>query len=347
MKLKSFDDAIAECSKTPHLLLGNGFSRALRDNIFAYSRLFDRAKSKLSPTAQKAFSKLGTTNFEQVMRALRDASALVDIYSKEKPTAAAAMNKDMLAIREALASTIAESHPDRPRDVTVDEYRACKQFLSHFECIYTLNYDLLLYWTAMQDEIEPEVKHDDGFRTPYTGVAEYVTWEVQNTKKQNIFYLHGAIHIFDAGAELQKYTWANTQIALIDQIREALANNKFPLFVSEGTAEEKLDRIQHSNYLGRGYRSFAAIEKPLFIYGVSLGDSDNHILRLIEGGGIKDVYVGVFGNPDTDWNKPMIERAKKLGSGRHKDRPLKVHFYDAASAQVWDRPAPVKKPRKS
>ena len=101
------------------------------------------------------------------------------------------MNKDMLAIREALAATIAESHPDRPHDVTVDEYRACKTFLSNFECIYTLNYDLLLYWTVMQDEIEPEVKHDDGFRTPYTGVAEYVTWEVQNTKKQNTYYLHG------------------------------------------------------------------------------------------------------------------------------------------------------------
>ena len=69
MKLKSFDDAIGECSKKPHVLLGNGFSRALRDNIFAYSRLFDRAKAKLSPTAQKAFEKLGTTNFEQVMRA--------------------------------------------------------------------------------------------------------------------------------------------------------------------------------------------------------------------------------------------------------------------------------------
>jgi hypothetical protein len=30
-------------SKPPHLLLGNGFSRACRDDIFSYDSLFDRA----------------------------------------------------------------------------------------------------------------------------------------------------------------------------------------------------------------------------------------------------------------------------------------------------------------
>jgi len=348
-KLLSFDDAIARANQLPgkrHVLLGNGFSRALFDKVFNYTALFERAKSKLSPTAAKAFKALNTTNFEEVMRGLRHASALVDIYASSKPSVAAAMRKDLDAIRDLLAATIAESHPDRPSSITTEQYASAKKFLSHFDCIYTSNYDLLVYWTAMQDEIDPKLKHDDGFRSGDDFGAEYVVWEVQNTDDQNIHYLHGALHIFDAGHEVQKYTWVHTQIPLIEQIRDALKENKYPLFVSEGTWQEKLDRIQHSNYLGRAYRSFAKIGGSLFIYGLSLAPNDEHILKLLDHNKIKDVFVGVFGNPDADWNKPMIDRAKKLGEGRHGSRTLNVHFFDAESAQVWDRPVPRKKPRK-
>jgi len=45
----------------------------------------------------------------------------------------------------------------------------------------------------------------------------------------------------------EKYTWIKTEIPLIEQIRDALKGEKYPLFVSEGTWKEKLDAIQHSN----------------------------------------------------------------------------------------------------
>jgi hypothetical protein len=339
----TFDQALrrTETSRR-HLLLGNGFSRALFDKKFNYTALFERARSKLSPTAAKAFEALSTTNFEEVMRGLRHAAMLVDIYTKSEPSAAAAMQNDLDAIRNLLAATIAESHPDRPGDITPEHYRSCKTFLAHFKCLYTCNYDLLLYWTVMQDEIQPQVEHDDGFRTPESKVAEYVVWEVQNTDEQNIHYLHGALHIFDAGHELQKYTWVNTQIPLLEQIRDALKANKYPLFVSEGTWAEKLERIQHSNYLGRSYRSFAHIGGPLFTFGLSFAQNDEHILALLEHNKISDVFVGVFGDPNSNTNKPMVARAKQLGTKRPAKRPLQVHFYDAASAQVWDRTSKVR-----
>lgn len=315
-------------------------SRALFDKVFNYTALFERAKKKLSPTAAKAFAALKTTNFEEVMRGLRHASALVDIYAASKPSAAEAMRKDLDAVRDLLAATIADSHPDRPNDITPDQYWSCKTFLAHFGCIYTSNYDLLVYWTLMQDEVLPKLKHDDGFRKSDDSDAPYVVWEVQNTNEQNVHYLHGALHIFDAGHEVQKFTWVNTQIALIDQIREALKDEKYPLFVSEGTWQEKLDRIQHSNYLGRSYRSFAAIGGSLFIFGLSLAPNDEHIITLRDNNKVSNVFIGVFGDPGAEWNKPMVERAKKLGANRPKSRPLAVHFYEAASVQVWDRPKP-------
>ena len=58
-KLQTFERALPRVSregKKPHLLLGNGFGRACRDDIFAYGALFDRADfRKCSAKAQQAF----------------------------------------------------------------------------------------------------------------------------------------------------------------------------------------------------------------------------------------------------------------------------------------------------
>jgi hypothetical protein len=66
VELLTFQDALARApaNKQPHLLLGNGFSRACRNDIFAYDALFDRADfNRLSPSARQAFEALETTDF--------------------------------------------------------------------------------------------------------------------------------------------------------------------------------------------------------------------------------------------------------------------------------------------
>lgn len=319
--------------KRPHVLLGNGFSRACRDDLFSYQALYEQAEQAgLSADAKKAFKALGTTDFEQVMRMLKQASKLAKEYARPKLAAMLAAHADEL--REVLVKTIADNHPSRPHDIPAKRYKACKEFLSNFADVYTVNYDLLLYWAVMQEEIEPEVEHDDGFRQPDGGPEEYVTWDVQKTNAQNIHYLHGALHLFDAGDTLQKYTWSNTQIALIDQIRDALKNDKYPLFVSEGTARSKLDRIQHSGYLNRAYRSFANIGGALFIFGLSMAENDEHILTLIDRGKFTQVAIGLYGKPDSKGNKQIIARAAKFGTKR-KGTPPTIVYFDAASANVW------------
>lgn len=328
-----FSDAMGSVrGKRPHLLLGNGFSRACRDDIFSYKALYQQAEeSGLSAEAKLAFKALHTTDFEQVMRTLKQAAKLASAFGRGR----LGSFLDGLAdeLREALVRTIAGNHPARPHDVPSERYRACKAFLQHFDYVYTLNYDLLLYWALMQDEIGQPIKCDDGFRQPESGEEAYVTWEVQNTNRQNIHYLHGALHLFDAGAELQKYTWSNTGVALIDQIRAALTADKYPVFVSEGTAESKLDRIQHSGYLNRAYRSFANIGGTLFIFGLSMAENDEHLLRLIDGGTLAQVWVGLYGDPTSAGNRHIVMRSLAFGAGR-KRRPV-VSFYDAASARVW------------
>lgn len=342
VELISFKEALhlADGCGRKHLMLGNGFSIALRPDIFTYNTLFERAKDskKLSSEMEKVFEQLGTTDFEMVMEALENAAVLVNFYEKSNPNLVRVLQADAARLREVLAETIAQNHPARPNDITPEQYASCRRFLSNFESgeIYTVNYDLLLYWTLMQSEIEPSVKSDDGFRDAEDRDLSFVTWEVENSDQQRIHYLHGALHIFDAGADLKKFAWSKTNIALIDQIRASLERREYPLIVTEGKSDQKKDRIHHSNFLGRSYRSFSKIGGSLFIYGHSLAPNDEHLLKLIDKGKVKQVFVGIYGDPASERNQAIIERAYLFQARRRNGSLIGIHFFDASSAHVWD-----------
>ncbi len=94
-----------------------------------------------------------------------------------------------------------------------------------------------------------------------------------------------------------------TGIRLIDQIRDALGRNYFPLFVSEGTSAEKYEHIRHSDYLAKAYRSFCSIQGAVFIYGHSLAENDDHYLKRISRGKVAHLYIALHGDPDSAGNK--------------------------------------------
>lgn len=338
MKLLTFAEALEDSKKCTrrHILLGNGFSIACRPSIFTYGKLFEQADfSKISPTAKHAFAALGTQDFEKAIKALRDSSAIITAYGGNR-SLANSLSADADGLRELLVQTIAATHPSWPGELTEEEYQACRSFLVNFDTAYTLNYDLLLYWTHMHTPEGELPSSDDGFRKPeHDFESSYVVWEPSQSHEQNMWFLHGALHVFDSGTEIQKYTWNNTGVRLIDQIRDALNKNYFPLFVSEGTSAEKYERIRHNDYLAKAYRSFSSIQGALFIFGHSLAENDDHYLRCIQRGKISDLYIGLYGAPKSDANKYIMRRASQLINGRPARRPLQVSYYDASTAQVW------------
>ena len=342
MNVLSFAEAIKASSgySKRHLLLGNGFSIACRPDIFRYDKLFEQADfSALPDSAKSAFSVLRSADFERVIKALRDSAALAAGYGVTKAQADA-MRSDADALKELLVQTIAQSHPALPGDITDTEYAACQQFLDNFDTTYTFNYDLLLYWTHMHRENRADIQSDDGFRTSQsdidTGIAsDYVVWESGQSHDQNMWFLHGALHVFDSGTEIQKYTWNRTGVRLIEQIREALGRDLFPLFVAEGSSAEKLERVRHSDYLAKAYRSFQGIQNCLFIYGHSLAANDDHYLRLIEKGKLSHIFVGLYGDPASAVNRKIAQRANAMKLARTAKRELIVDYYDSESAHVW------------
>jgi len=151
-------------SKKRHLLLGNGFSIALKPDIFTYGSLYENADFSAAPHVKKLFEALGTQDFEIIIKHLKDAAKVVEVYRPSAVTLAKSLRRDAAAIKDALVTAIAKRHPDRPFDIMSSQYAACRKFVSTFDHIFTLNYDVLLYWALMQDKVDKLVfQHDDGF----------------------------------------------------------------------------------------------------------------------------------------------------------------------------------------
>lgn len=327
-----------------HALLGNGFSIAC-DPIFRYERLYDNAVAAgLSERAQRVFARLGTNNFEGVMRLLEDAHWVAEEYGASRP-GLDEMLQDVEIVKRTLVEAVASSHLENTGAVEDEKKDAALAFLAPYHNIFTTNYDLLIYWVNMHRQ--PRPLWQDGFRSDADlPAAPYVVFSERLGSARGLYFLHGALHLYLHRGELRKQTWIRTGRPLTQLIRESLARSEYPLFVAEGIPERKLEQIQRSGYLWYCLDKLARIQGPLVVVGHSLGESDSHIAEVIaDNRDLEDLYVGLFGSPASESNIAVrrsvaaIERRRRERARSSKDKQLNVHFYDSASAPVWRRGA--------
>src|SRR5690606_15977071 len=229
--LISFQDAIEDSERFScrHLLLGNGFSIACVPSIFTYSSLYQQADFSDIPEVKELFEKLSTQDFELVINCLENGSLALPVYAKHSPGIAGTMRAHAMRLKELLVETVAKNHPEYPSEIDSSKYVNCVNFLKYFldskGAVYTFNYDLLLYWTLMYGmENKMIAAPKDGFGRDMdffdqkAHVSDYVTWQGDSTAHyQNIHYLHGALHLFDKGADVEKFVWHDKGVRLIDQ----------------------------------------------------------------------------------------------------------------------------------
>jgi hypothetical protein len=329
-----------------HLLLGNGFSIAC-DKLFNYGSLFDFAKvNGLTERVLGVFDRLGTNNFEGVMRLLEDTDWAARYYGliPEKPDPVSAMIVDLLSVKNALVEALALTHLEHTHKVEGERKTCCAEFLNPYHNIFTTNYDLLLYWVEMH--AHKLLQGRDGFDFDIDDPeASYVVFSEHLGDKKGIFFLHGALHLYVVNGEVRKHTWSRTQVPLIQNIRESLNVGQYPLFVAEGLAEKKLEQIQRSGYLSYCLGKLERINNALVVFGLSFGESDRHIANVIaDNKGLKKLYVGLYGAPDSPQNSEIKRNVAKIQrrrnnliKARRASSALDAIYYNAASASVWDK----------
>lgn len=341
MPIYDFADALkADDAGKRNLLLGNGFSIALRPKIFTYSSIYEEADFERLPYAESLFEAAGTYDFETVIGLLVFAQKAAEIFNQD-PKFIRRINRYVNRLRDLLVETLSANHPNRPYDIDESNFKSVRYFLNHFDKLYTLNYDLLLYWSMHQSGLDKyKYPKGDGFSDPIDGENEgYCQWLPGNSSAE-MYFLHGALHLVDAPSGILKYTYSKTSKALMDQMRASLEDEKYPLFVSEGASASKFEKIMHNGYLSRAYESFskscfANKNGSFWIYGHSLAGSDDHIFRCIKEGTVPRLWVSL--KSDDAKKEDVKNRANLIAAARPDKHPLDVRFFDADSAEVWSK----------
>src|SRR5690606_2616734 len=98
-------------------------------------------------------------------------------------------------------------------------------------------------------------------------------------KCTKVLYLHGGLHLYHLpyGATFKRS--ATIQANLLDLFGTPYKNGAVPLFISEGTSEDKLRSIYGSDYLSFAFAQFARYRGPTVVFGHGLGDSDAHLVN--------------------------------------------------------------------
>lgn len=320
--LKSIDR-----EERPSLLLGNGFSQAWNKETFNYANLLEKANfGPRDAIIKSLFANLNTYDFEVIMRQLVSTEIVCEAYGVEQGMVNQ-IKEDKKSLKKSLITVISSTHPFLPSNVTDDQYISVRKFISGFNQIFTVNYDLLLYWSINKNNLEPKnYKTDDGFRASQL-------WKGYDTDDtdQKVHFLHGGLHIYDSGIDIKKHVCKDTGKTIIEQVRENLEAGKFPLFVSEPNHEDKLKKIEHNPYLNYCFQALRKLQDTLFIYGHSMDENDKHIFSQIKSSQTRKVFVSIYGDENSEANT----RTKANAQAFLQEKDRNVDFFNAASVPIW------------
>ena len=327
-----------------HLLLGNGFSMAYDRSIFSYNALSTFIADSDDEDLKKLFISLNTKNFESIMQQLDVFIEIAKIFNVEDIIIDKICKKSDI-LKNSLIEAVKGLHPEHVFKIPEEKSKSCSEFLRVYlecgGCIFSTNYDLLLYWVLMRNATHGAVdgfgkeleNQPDGFEPDWEPeFSETLYWGIHKDN-QNTFYLHGALPIFDTGIEVIKETYTKKDNKyLLDNIKSRMDKKEYPIFVTAGNADEKLRHIAHNKYLTYCYDKFCSIDGSLVTFGFCFGDNDAHIISAINKAArqplnsrLRSIYIGVY----SDFDLQHIEKIKDKFK-------CKVNLYNANTVNIWN-----------
>lgn len=312
-----FDAALKKIgNESCSILLGNGFSAT----YCGYRTLLEKSGLAANAPCRILFDRLDTPNFERVVRALEDAAIVERAYGREAE--AEKLLADAEVVRRALITAIQAAHPTH-LDKIKGVIPSCLEFLNPFSRVFTTNYDLLLYWVMIKSQQFGDgfyfAKEENGFRGPFF-----------EDNRCNVYNIHGGLHLF-----LRKDGETEKRLAGADGGLEAIAqtienDDRFPIYVAEGTTESKQDRIASIAYLKLCFERLKESKGCFFVYGSAADDNDAHIYNALFASKISHLYFCIYDPNELATLDGRLAKYQK--SNRSK---VQYTFVDSKSAGVW------------
>lgn len=295
------------------LLLGNGASIAVSDSLH-YRSLYAAATQLgyIDSQTIKIFEHFGTNDFEFVLLALANAHSVNKYLGIKDAETISSYDR----VKAALIRTVKVVHPPYESAQPVLVYDTIARFIKHFESVFSLNYDLILYWSMMAGNTrfgpnrikdcflgERGFLYDNDFLRSKYG---------SNDGSTLVFYPHGNLLLgtnqFGEGTKM-----ISEAKILLDTIEERWTiDGIVPLFVSESESWKKMRSIRRNAYLSHVYSNeLSRKTESILIYGWSLSDQDDHILRAIKDSSPKRVAVSIYFESE-DIDEEMFKIRNKL-----------------------------------
>ena len=313
--MMTFQDALAQTEgKRRHLLLGNGFSA----KYFSGHNLLEAAGFAPSEAVRKLLEQQGSPDFERVIRRLEEAAKVARAYGEI--FLEVDFEDDAERVRAALVKAVQKLHPHRHH---LPE--TCDKFLSHFDFVFTLNYDLLLYYTA----IDGKVRLFDGF----VGSASRGGFRGPFRKDVpcNTFNIHGGLHLFQTPSGEVEKRLRDGSGTVIDAIATTITQDRrLPIYIAEGTTEQKMAKINAVPYLRHCYDRLGAVDGALFIFGHSARDEDQHIYDAIFRSGAEHIFFGLYEPADFTLMRGQLAKFQARNNSG-----VPFSLYDAKTAKAW------------
>ena len=343
--MKTYQEIISYLKKkkrATHLLLGNGFSMAYDQDIFSYNALHNFIHNIDNELLTKLFEIVNTKDFEVVMKQLDNFCELIDAFGSDE-NLRTQVEVAIERLQKSLIEAIQEMHPSHVFEVPEEQSKKASKFLKFYlendGMIFTTNYDLLLYWVLLRNKLNDAI---DGFGRYRENPDEYVPEDEleyselrwgKHKEDQNIHYLHGTLPIFDNGIDIEKEEYTSEHY-LLENIKSRLDRKEYPIFVTAGDGNEKLNHIYHNRYLTHCYEALTNVTGSLITFGFQFGENDFHIIDAIniaakhgKKGPSKlwSIYIGVYSDSDLNYINSIKDKFK-----------CKVNLWDAKTASIWE-----------
>ena len=152
--------------------------------------------------------------------------------------------------------------------------------------------EAMTYLQRSENPTQSNWQINDGFQKE----GKELLWRA--SESQNIFYLHGALHIYkeEGGQEIKKIA-----VGRMDTLRSKICSRldqsiKLDCIFSD---DNKIEDIKQNSYMADGLERLGQISGNIFLYGVGLNENDNHIWSAIaNNNAIKRVYISFLRQED-------------------------------------------------
>ncbi|MGO2128275.1 MAG: DUF4917 family protein [Pseudoalteromonas prydzensis] len=328
-----FQELLNDCYGEKSIILGNGFGIsfdvAMGQNNFNWSSLLDLCDIQEGSELHRVLVD-NQFDFELAHQKLNNAIDILNLYEPESPLVER-FSQQIQYLREQLIIAVGASHPisfvqsrlQAEEEKLHKRITNCRLFLSGFKNVFSLNYDLLLYWVRCH-------QNNNLGRDSFTRLSNNLVFNP--IPSANYFFPHGSLFIYRDGIRAIK-SESSYVYPILARLEDNIREGRFPMCITEGTGRQKYEEIKKNHYLLYSYNRIKSSRGTIFTFGCSFLDGkDSHIIEAMCSSSATTIIVGEF-RPDTASRYRLMHEFARVQAelGTKKE----VIIADSEGTEIW------------